>query len=224
MTFGFRVAHFLLMTSFMVLVYTGFALKYPEAWWANPFGWWETGGAWRGLIHRIAAVVMLLSAVVHVVHLAIDKSARRCIAGMLPVREDLHEIRERMAYFAGRRAHPPEAAWLGYPEKMEYLAVIWGTIVMAVTGFILWFQDLALQWFPTWVTDVSTVIHFYEAILASLAIVVWHFYAVIYDPLVYPMDLAWLTGRSAPGRDAERRGPESYEPRTVAPKWPVPSD
>ena len=95
---------------------------------------------------------------------------------------------------------------------------------MAATGFILWFQDVALRWFPTWVTDVSTVIHFYEAILASLAILVWHFYAVIYDPLVYPMDLAWLAGRSAPGRDAERRGPETYEPRTVAPKWPVPSD
>jgi hypothetical protein len=61
-----------------------------------------------------------------------------------------------------------------------------------------------LRWFPKWVGDVATAIHFYEAILASLAIVVWHFYFVIFDPLVYPMDLAWLTGREHPARAAER--------------------
>jgi hypothetical protein len=79
---------------------------------------------------------------------------------------------------------------------------------MAATGFILWFENLALAWLPKWATDVATVIHFYEAILASLAIVVWHFYLVIFDPVVYPMDPAWLTGRSSPGRGAEREGPE----------------
>jgi hypothetical protein len=39
-------------------------------------------------------------------------------------------------------------------------------------------------------------VHLYEAILATLAIVVWHFYGVIFDPDVYPMDTAWLTGRT----------------------------
>jgi cytochrome b subunit of formate dehydrogenase len=112
-----------------------------------------------------------------------------------------------MAYFLGKNEHPPTAPWVGYPEKMEYLAVIWGTLVMAVTGLILWFENIALAWLPTWVIDVSTVVHFYEAILASLAILVWHFYAVIFDPLVYPMDFAWLTGRSAPGRAVERMPP-----------------
>jgi hypothetical protein len=61
------------------------------------------------------------------------------------------------------------------------------------------------------------VIHFYEAVLATLAILVWHFYAVFFDPVVYPMDPAWLSGRSAPGRALERRGPEEHsapEPQT----------
>jgi hypothetical protein len=57
------------------------------------------------------------------------------------------------------------------------------------------------------VTDVATVIHFYEGVLASLAILVWHFYFVIFDPLVYPMDTAWWTGRSVPGRAQEREAP-----------------
>ncbi len=64
-----------------------------------------------------------------------------------------------------------------------------------------------LRWLPSWVTDLATVIHFYEAVLATLAIVVWHFYFVIFDPVVYPMDPAWLGGRSAPGRERERQPP-----------------
>jgi hypothetical protein len=89
-------------------------------------------------------------------------------------------------------------------EKLEYLAVAWGTTVMALSGFVLWFEDRALAWGPKWVTDLATVVHLYEAILAVLAILVWHFYSVIFDPVVYPMDPAWLTGRSSPGRAAER--------------------
>ena len=38
-------------------------------------------------------------------------------------------------------------------------------------------------------------IHFYEAVLATLAIVVWYFYQVIFDPDVYPVNFAFLDGR-----------------------------
>lgn len=206
----FRIAHGLLAVTFMVLVYTGFALKYPESWWAVPLLQWESDYGVRGWIHRVAALGMLSAGFIHLVHLAVDRRARACIAQMWPSREDVLELKERLAFFFGRRPFPPKAPWIGYPEKLEYLAVIWGTVVMAVTGFILWFQDLVLRWLPTWVTDVATVIHFYEAVLASLAILVWHFYAVIFDPVVYPMDTAWLTGRSAPGRELERLGPSPW--------------
>ena len=64
--------------------------------------------------------------------------------------------------------------------------------------------------------------HFYEAVLATLAIVVWHFYFVIFDPLVYPMDSAWITGREAPGRTLERSAatiePPSPVQTEIAPK------
>jgi hypothetical protein len=95
---------------------------------------------------------------------------------------------------------------------MEYGGVVWGTLVMTVTGFALWFEDFMLRWFPTWIMDLSTTIHFWEAVLAGLSIFVWHFYAVIFDPAVYPVDPAWLTGRSAPGREHERLGPDEPEP------------
>ncbi len=203
MSKGFRVAHALLAVSFIVLAYTGFALKYPEGWWSSSlFGL-------RGWIHRIAAVVMLGSAAVHVVHLVKDRLARRCIAAMWPGKADWVELKEKVGFLAGVRATPPPEPWVGYVEKAEYLAVIWGTLVMAVTGFLLWFEEWTLHWLPSWVANLSTVVHFYEAVLATLAIVVWHFYAVIFDPAVYPMDTAWLTGRSI-----RRRTP----PKAQAPK------
>jgi cytochrome b subunit of formate dehydrogenase len=140
----------------------------------------------------------------HFVHVAVDRRARACILGMIPNRHDWQELKAKLAWFAGRRKEPPTSPPLNYAEKAEYLALVWGTFVMAVTGFVLWFENWSLGHLPSWAADVATVVHFYEAILASLAIVVWHFYAVFLDPLVYPMDTAWLTGREAPGRTLER--------------------
>ncbi len=206
---GFRIAHGLLAASFFVLAYTGFALKYPESWWAAPLLHWESIFGLRGWIHRAAAVVMLGAAAVHVVHVILDRRARRCIVEMWPCRADWAEFKEKVLFLVGRRESASVEPWLGYVEKAEYLAVIWGTMVMAVTGFLLWFEEATLRWLPTWVADLATVVHFYEAILATLAILVWHFYSVIFDPAVYPMDTAWLTGRSA----RRREPPKAPEPK-----------
>ena len=204
MTLGFRIAHALTMVSFIVLVYTGFALKFPEGWWARPLLAWEEQVALRGWLHRGAAIVMVAAFLGHFLHLALSRGARACIRGMWPNRHDLRELRERLAWYFGKRAEMPRSPSLSYVEKAEYLALMWGTGVMALTGFLLWFENFTLRWMPKWVIDISTVVHFYEAVLATLAILVWHFYFVIFDPLVYPMDTAWLTGREVPGRTLER--------------------
>ncbi len=200
----FRLTHALLLSSFLVLVYSGFALTYPEAWWASPLLHWEDSFGFRGWLHRVAAVVLLAAVAVHAAHLAASRQARRQMADFVPNREDWVELKARVAFLFGRRESPPPAVPVGYPEKAEYLAVLWGTALMAVTGFMLWFEGPMLRWLPKWLLDVATVVHFYEAVLASLAIVVWHFYFVILDPVVYPMDPAWITGRSAARRFAER--------------------
>ena len=88
----------------------------------------------------------------------------------------------------------PTFGKFSYVEKIEYLAYMWGTAVMVLTGFILWFNNLALRYFPKWVTDAATALHYYEAILATFSILIWHMYTVIFDPEVYPMDRSWLTG------------------------------
>jgi hypothetical protein len=61
---------------------------------------------------------------------------------------------------------------------------------------MLWANNIALRFLPKSWLDVATTVHFYEAVLATLAIVVWHFYSVIFDPEVYPLDTAFLTGTS----------------------------
>ncbi|NHZ73116.1 MAG: hypothetical protein GWP16_01435 [Nitrospirae bacterium] len=205
MSIAFRITHAMLAVSFIILVHSGFALKYPEAWWACPVPFVDAICQARGLVHRTAAVVMILASLIHVVHLMVDRRARRLIMGMIPNGDDLRDLKGRLEYFAGKRKHPPQTEWLSYPEKLEYLALIWGTVIMVASGFILWFENISLRWLPSWAIDVSTAVHFYEAILATLAILVWHFYAVIFDPLVYPVDPALWTGKSSPARYLERR-------------------
>jgi cytochrome b subunit of formate dehydrogenase len=157
----------------------------------------------------------------HAVHLAVDRRARACIRAMVPRRGDLTELRERVRWFTGARADMPRSPAVGYIEKLEYLALAWGTAIMALSGFVLWFESWSLAHLPKWLLDVATVVHFYEALLATLAILVWHFYAVIFDPLVYPMDTAWLTGREAPGRTLERTA-STVDPDAAADRPPEP--
>jgi cytochrome b subunit of formate dehydrogenase len=201
---GFRIAHAALAISFIVLVISGFALKYPEAAWVKWLFGWEGKEMWRAWIHRVAAVVMLAAFGFHAIHLIVNRRARRCIMAMRPSIHDVHEFRDKVKWYFGKLDVMPKSPPVSYVEKAEYLALVWGTVVMAVTGFMLWFSDWSLVYFPKWVSDLATVIHFYEAVLATLAILVWHFYFVFLDPLVYPMDSAWLTGREAPGRTLER--------------------
>ncbi|HXV13684.1 MAG TPA: hypothetical protein VEC56_05720, partial [Candidatus Krumholzibacteria bacterium] len=70
-----------------------------------------------------------------------------------------------------------------------------GTWIMALTGLILWYPVVATNFFPVWIVRVAEVVHFYEAILAVSAIVIWHFFFVIFLPAVYPMSTTWIDGR-----------------------------
>ncbi|MEI8188438.1 MAG: cytochrome b/b6 domain-containing protein [candidate division NC10 bacterium] len=189
-----RIQHALLALSFITLVYTGFALKFPESW---PFAWLaalEKGSAWRALIHRWAAVVMIAACVFHLFYLP-TRRGRRFLVDMLPRVSDIREVTQNIGYLIGLRAEPPRYDRFSYIEKAEYWALVWGSVIMTATGFALWFETDVLKLLPLWVLDVATLIHYYEAWLAGLAILVWHFYFVIFNPDVYPMNWTWLTGK-----------------------------
>jgi cytochrome b subunit of formate dehydrogenase len=204
----FRITHGMVMVSFIVLVITGFALKFPEAGWVKAMGLHGAGAA-RAILHRIAAVVISAATVLHFIHLALVKKDRVILKELLPGWQDAKDIVNTLRYNLGFTDKRPTFGMFGYAEKMEYWAFMWGTVVMAVSGILLWAQNWSLRRFPTWVLDAATAAHWYEAILATLSILVWHWYLVIFDPDVYPMDLAWLTGKASADHLRETR-PEYY--------------
>ncbi len=193
---NFRIAHWGVILSFPTLVFTGFALKYPEAWWASPILLWERHFAFRGAVHRSAAVILIASTVYHMIHLVlVSKDRKHFLKAMIPDFKDATDLLQVFAYNLGLTKNEPQFAKFNYAEKMEYWAFMWGTVVMTVSGLLLWFNNFSLRHFPKWVTDAATAIHFYEAVLATFSILIWHFYMVIFDPVVYPMDTAWIDGK-----------------------------
>jgi formate dehydrogenase gamma subunit len=191
-----RLQHGTLVISFVLLVITGFMLRYPEAWWVVAIRNVSTGAfEWRSLIHRIAGVVMLVAGVWHVAYLAFTPAGRSLFRDLWPQKRDLTDPIAVLRYNLGLAKTKPAFPRFSYIEKAEYWALVWGTILMGVTGVILWFDNTSMGLFTKLGFDISRAIHFYEAILATLAIIVWHFYFVIFNPDVYPMNLAWLTGK-----------------------------
>jgi cytochrome b subunit of formate dehydrogenase len=199
-----RVQHALLVISFAVLVWTGFALKYPDQWWARPLLLWESSRPARSLVHRVAAIAFIAVAVMHLISLFVSPRLRGHWRELRPSARDLREALRHFAYNLGLSSQQPVRPAHGYIEKAEYWAVVWGAVVMILTGLMLWANTLMMAWLPKSWLDVATAIHFYEAVLATLAIVVWHFYSVIFDPEVYPMDTSWLTGFTIRSRCSRR--------------------
>lgn len=187
-----RWQHLLLLISFFVLVITGFALKYPDSWFANALGMSER---LRSITHRIAGVVMIGAGIYHLFYLALSPSGRKLIRDFFPKLKDAFDVIGTMRYYLGLSRKKPEFSRFSYAEKAEYWALVWGIIIMAATGIMLWFKVLVGDLLARWWIDVATAIHFYEAVLATLAIIVWHFYQVFFDPDAYPMNWTWWDGK-----------------------------
>lgn len=185
-----RVQHFLLMTSFIVLAVTGFALKFPNTWFAHLMGTEDI----RIWIHRAAGLVLMGSGAYHIYYVIFTTKGRRLLRDLWPRWSDARDVATNVSHLAMGKTKAKFGRF-GYPEKIEYWAVVWGTVVMGITGMAIWLKIDVTQWVPRWVIDVAVTIHYYEAILACLAIVIWHFYHVMFDPDIYPMNFAWWDGR-----------------------------
>ena len=203
-----RFQHYLLMGLFILLVYTGFAHKFPDAFWSWPFRALPNGSAVRGLIHRVCGWTFAGFFLAHLVALVGTRRGREHFRALWFVRDDLKDAFAQLTHNLGLRPTPPPHRRWNYAEKAEYWALIWGSVVMIVTGVMLVFTATVLATLPKVWHDVAQVIHYYEATLAALAILVWHFYWTIFDPDEYPMNPSWLLGKKA----AHPRGAAKPEP------------
>ncbi len=196
MTLNERLQHLNLFINFTILVITGFALSFPTAFWTSPITEIPAGMTLRGFLHRLSGVAIVFLGGYHILYCAFTKRGRGIIRDMIPTWKDVLDLWETLKnnLFINQ---PPKQIKMGrfnFREKFEYLGLIWGTLVMTITGFILWFEVEWLRYFPQWTYNLARTVHFYEAVLATLTIIVWHFYSVIFNPDVYPMNWAWITG------------------------------
>ncbi len=186
--------HWALVVTFAVLAVTGFALSYPNAWIFRPLAAFRQTFDLRGVVHRASATVFFFLGIYHLVYMVVTDRGRNLWKALRPKTKDLTDMRESVLFNLGRRSSAPAFAHFSYMEKAEYFALLWGAVIMGATGFMLWFEQLTLRFFPKWTLDLLTVVHLYEAWLATLAIIVWHLYFVILNPDVYPVQTSMFTG------------------------------
>jgi len=185
-----RISHILVFVSFTGLALSGALLWIPEI---NNVSWiprWMFDGELRQWIHRFFAVISTAVSIYHIGYAIFTKRGRRSLALMIPKPVDAVNLFQNLGYLLHLRPEPPKMPYFNYAEKMEYLAFAWGSVVMTATGLIMWLEHLG----PKFWVDVARLLHSLEAILAVLAIIVWHFYLVHWRPGKFPMSRAWATG------------------------------
>jgi len=193
-----RIQHILMFSSFIVLTFTGLPIKYDYTSWAKVavslFGGFEN----MFTIHLIGAVVMIISSVYHLAYLVIYPAlTRRISLAAVPTLKDITDVFQNLQYLLGLRKDPPLFGRYSYKEKFDYWAVFWGMVIMAGSGLMMWFPGIAAEFLPRWIIDSARYAHSDEAMLAILAIFVWHFYNVHFSPSFFPMNHVWYTGAMA---------------------------
>jgi cytochrome b subunit of formate dehydrogenase len=175
-----RVQHALMLASFLVLTVTGLPQKYI---YLNNHYLDDLIDLMGGLemvrvVHRGAATVLMLVTVYHLLAAAHRVLVRRVSLSMLPRYQDVVDGLQAVRYNLGLARERPRTDRYTWEEKVEYWSLVWGTMVMIATGFMLWNPVATARFLPGQWIPAAQVVHGGEALLAILAVLVWHFYSV----------------------------------------------
>lgn len=173
-----RIEHAVLLVSFSVLAITGLPQKYSAQPWADTMILWMGGIEMTRLIHHWAAVILLIGSIYHFIALSYRVYVKRVEMTMLPGWQDVKDGLQTLAYNVGLTRVLPRMGRFTFGEKVEYWAVIWGTVIMAITGFMLWNPIATASFLPGQFIPAAKAAHGGEAILAVLSILTWHLYNV----------------------------------------------
>lgn len=173
-----RIEHAILMTSFTILGITGIPQMYAQWRWAQGMINAMGGIEMVRIIHRWMAIVLVLGAVYHIFTSIYRGYVKRERMRMLLVPQDWHDMVGFVKYNLGFSHEHPKMPKFNFGEKLEYWAVVWGTAVMVITGFMLWNPIATTAVLPGQIIPAAKAAHGYEALLAILAIVIWHMYNV----------------------------------------------
>jgi len=173
-----RIEHVVLIFSFFVLGLTGLPQKFPLSPISEFFFQILGGIDTIRFIHRFAAFVMMIQALFHVLSVSYRLFVMKTRAGMLPSTQDVFDAARQLGYNLGLVKEPPKMERFNFIEKAEYWALVWGTLIMGITGFMLWNPIATTELLPGQIIPAAKAAHGAEAILAVLAILLWHFYHV----------------------------------------------
>lgn len=173
-----RIEHAILMVSFTILAVTGIPQKYALQNWAQWMIDVMGGIELTRIIHRWSAILLVVGSIYHVFTSAYRFFVKRERMRMLPVKQDLQDLIQTVKFNLGFTDEAPGMPKFNFGEKLEYWAVVWGTAIMAITGFMLWNPIAATLFLPGQFIPAAKAAHGGEALLAVLSILIWHMYNV----------------------------------------------
>jgi len=186
--------HWLVLLSLSLLGLTGLALKYHAHAWAAWLLQRMGGPAMSGTLHRTAAVVLIGTVVFHLAHAALTEYGHQEFRRIRLRAQDFRDFLHMLKFNLGSAPEPPKTAKYSYQEKFHYWAVALIVLLMIPSGFVLWFENEAMQFLPKWIYDLTLVLHGGAGLFFFAVVVLSHLYSVHLDPRVFPMDWMWLTG------------------------------
>ncbi len=172
-----RIEHWVLVLTFTTLAITGLPQKFAGDGWAEAIIAALGGIESVRSLHHIAAAILLFEAAYHAIDIGYKMFVLRVRWTMFPGMQDVQDLIATVRYNLGLQQAPAYDRY-SFAEKAEYWALIWGTVIMALTGFMLWNPIITSRFFQGDVIPTAKAAHGAEAILAVLAIIVWHFYNV----------------------------------------------
>ncbi|MFN2159435.1 MAG: cytochrome b/b6 domain-containing protein [Anaerolineales bacterium] len=173
-----RVSHLVMLVSFSFLAITGLPQRFPESSLSqgvlNAFGGIESARQ----VHHVSAVILGAVSLFHVLDVVYRIYVLRIPITILPAIEDFKHLYQDILYYLGFRKRKAYYGRYNYAEKAEYFAVVWGIVLMGITGFLMWNPIASTRYLPGQIIPAAKTAHGMEAILAVLALIVWHFYHV----------------------------------------------
>lgn len=173
-----RAQHVLLIISFTLLALTGLPQKFAGSEWAENLIVWMGGIETVRTIHHFSAMVLVIVSIAEFIMVGQKIYVERARWTIFPRLQDAFDAFNQFFFNLGLRNDEPKYDRYSWGEKFEYWALVWGTFIMALTGFILWNPILATKFLSGEWIPVAKAAHGGEAILAVLAILIWHFYNV----------------------------------------------
>jgi len=194
-SFWSRFQHAMIILLFGLLLLTGMPQKWPgldaSRWIVD-----HLGGIFAARwIHRAAGIAFTGLVVAHLAVAIGGILTGRTKPSMLLGKRDFRDAIDNLRYYAGYADTPPKFGRFDYRQKFEYWGLIFGSLIMVATGYILYFPIVLSRVLPAELIPAAKVMHSYEALFAFLIVLIWHMAGAHLSPEAFPIDTTIFTGK-----------------------------